>query len=370
VVAVVAFVSALVPAAVLAAPPTNDYFANATDAYLGMVDELSTSQATLQVNEPASSCGTDIGHTVWYRYIAPDDEDLHADTLASSYDTVLAVYEGTSITALSEVACNDDTSDSSASSVDFAVYSGLTYYIQVAGYQSDSGTLSLYFDVAQPDNTAPTVFKPVPSVKLRSKFGSGSSVVSWGGYDNQSGISYFDLQKSSNGGGWQYVSLPSDTSTSVSISLSLNKSYQFRVRATDNASNTSLWKVGPVFTPVVYQDTARALTYTGRWTRSSDPNSSGGTHTWTRTTGAKVSLSFTGRTVAFIAPTDYHRGRADVIVDGVNVATIDLYSGNAHESVVLFTRDWNTVGSHKITIRNRGTSGRPKIDVDAFLVYQ
>jgi hypothetical protein len=368
--AIVVVAAALAPAAVLAAPPTNDYFANATDAYLGMVDELSASEATLQVNEPATSCVTDIGHTVWYRYMAPDDQSIHADTFGSTYDTVLGIYEGTAITALSEVACNDDTNESGDSSVDFSVFSGFTYYIQVAGYDTDSGNLSLYFDIAQPDTTAPTVIKPVPSVKLHSKFGSGSSLISWGGYDNQSGISYFDLQKSVNGGSWQYVSLPSDTSTSISISLSLNKSYQFRVRATDNASNTSGWKVGPVFTPVVYQDTAHALTYTGPWTRSSDPNSSGGTHTWTRTTGAKVSLSFTGRTVAFVAPTDYHRGRADVIVDGVNVATIDLYSGSAHESVVLFTRDWNTVGSHKITIRNRGTSGRPKIDVDAFLVYQ
>ena len=367
--AAVALVGAIAPASVLAAAPSNDYFANATDAYLGMTDQLDTSQATLQANEPSQDCVDAIGHSVWYRYVAPQDQELLADTEGSTYDTVLTVYDGTSLASLSEVTCDDAVDDGGTSYVDFNAYAGETYYFQVAGYEDESGTLTFDFDAA-PDYTPPSVTKPVPSVKLHGTYGSGSSLVSWTGYDDNSGIAYYDLQKSINGGGWQYVGLPSDTGTSVAVSLPLNKSVQFRVRATDNAGNTSGWMIGPAFTPVVYEDTNHAVVYKGLWTRSSDAKSSGGTHTWTRTTGATVRLSFTGRTVAFIAPVDVHRGRADVLVDGVKVATIDLYSLKAHEEQVLFTRTWNTVGSHTIVIRNKGTAGRPKIDLDAFLVYQ
>lgn len=352
-----------------AAPPNNDYFANATDAYYGILDQLSTTEATVQSGEPTADCTSGSGHTVWYRFIPSQDDYVNANTFGSSYDTVLTVYEGTQLNSLSFVDCNDD-SGGSTSSLDFNVYYGNTYYIQVAGYGSASGTLNFSFDVATPDYSAPTVTKPVPSVHVGSKLGSGSSRITWSGYDSQSGISYYELQKSQNGGSWQNVGLPSDTATSISISLSLNTSVQFRVRATDNASNTSAWRIGPSFTPVLYEDRSPAVTYSGLWTRSTDPNSSGGTHTWTRTSGARVSLRFTGRTVAFIAPTDYHRGRADVIVDGVLMATVDLYSVRARERVVLFSEDWNTVGNHTIVIRNKGTAGRPKIDLDTFLVYQ
>lgn len=223
---------------------------------------------------------------------------------------------------------------------------------------------------ASGDTTPPVVAKPVSSVQLHATLGAGSSFISWSGSDGQSGIASFELQKSSAGGTWQAVPLPSVTSTSVALRLATNTSVQFRVRATDNANNTSGWMTGPVFTPVIYQNTANALRYSGKWIRVRDPKSSGGSHAYNRTKGSKVRLSFTGRTIAYVAPVDSHRGSADIIVDGVLVATISLYSSVAKHAQVLFVRNWSTVGSHTIVIRNRGTSGRPRIDLDALVVYQ
>lgn len=363
--------TAAMTAPVSAAPPSNDYFANATDATVTdpFYDTLNTSEATVQVNEPTPSCASSIGKSVWYRFTASSDGDIYAETYNANFNAVLGGYVGTSLSGLGELGCSRSTSNN-AIAIDIAMYAGETYYFQVSGDQGAGGTVSVYIDpTIAVDTTPPTVTKPLPSVHVGSKLGSGSSRISWSGYD-QSGISYYELQKSSNGGSWQNVGLPYNTATSVAISLSLNVSVQFRVRATDNASNTSGWKLGPSFTPVLYEDRSPAVTYSGLWTRSTDPNSSGGTHTWTRTAGARVSLNFTGRTVAFIAPTDYHRGRADVIVDGVLMATVDLYSGSARERVVLFSHDWSSVGNHTIVIRNKGTAGRPKIDLDTFLVYQ
>jgi hypothetical protein len=367
-VVLVAVMAAAAPVA--ASPPSNDDFENATDVMLGTSVQQNTTDATVQLGEPTTDCLTTSGHTVWFRYFAPQNEGVHADTVGSNYDTILTVYQGTQLNNISLVDCNDDGTVGTTSSLDFNVIEGNTYYIQLAGYDTDSGNLTFSFVLASTDRTDPTVTKPLPSVHVGSKLGSGSSRITWSGTDGDSGISFYELQKSSNGGHWTNVMLGSATATSVQISLALDASVQFRVRATDSAGNTSTWKLGPSFTPVLFEDKSPGVRYLGRWTRSNDPNSSGGTHTWTRTAGARASLTFTGRTVAYITPTDYHRGRAAVIVDGVLMATVDLYSGSAHERVVLFSHDWSTVGNHKIVIRNKATPGRSKIDLDTFLVYQ
>jgi hypothetical protein len=356
---------------VAAAPPSNDYFANATPSSLGTVDELSTAQATLQTNEPEPSCQPDIGHSVWYVYEPSDDEFLHADTYTSNYDTVLAVYDGTSLNNLVEVACSDDTDDVE-SSVEFWAYYGETYYLQVAGYRNHSGILSFYLDTAAPDDTAPTVTQPRPSVRVISTLGAGpgSTQISWSGYDDQSGIWYYELQRSVNGGSWEDEALPAATSTTVRVHLDLNSSVQFRVRATDYQYNTSAFRLGPSFTPVLYEDNNPAVTYSNGWTRIGDSHSSGGTRTYSIRTGARASLSFTGRTVAFVAVRSPYRGIAKVYIDGVLVASPNLYFAKSRQKQVVFERDWNSVGSHTIAVVVKGTSGHPKVDVDAFLVLQ
>src|SRR5262249_1016028 len=48
-------------------------------------------------------------HSIWYKWVAPDNGEVSLDTLGvSGLDTVLAVYTGTSISALTQVAASDD----------------------------------------------------------------------------------------------------------------------------------------------------------------------------------------------------------------------------------------------------------------------
>src|SRR5688572_24475506 len=67
---------------------------------------------------------------------------LTADTLTSTFDTVLVVYRGTSLAGLTRVACNDDVEGQSSapSKVTFAATAGQTYYFQVAGWRDGAGT--------------------------------------------------------------------------------------------------------------------------------------------------------------------------------------------------------------------------------------
>ncbi len=57
-------------------------------------------------------------------------------------------------------------------------------------------------------------------------------------------------------------------------------------------------------------------------------------------------------------------------VDGTYVQTVDLYSSSTLSRQVVFSKSWATSGSHTLEVRVLGTSGRPRVDVDAFVVLQ
>jgi hypothetical protein len=65
-------------------------------------------------------------------------------TAGSSYDTVLAVYTGSRVDQLRQVAANDDVSRSGMTSrVTISVRAGTTYRIAVDGYQGAAGSIRL-----------------------------------------------------------------------------------------------------------------------------------------------------------------------------------------------------------------------------------
>ena len=105
---------------------------------------VSTVGAGVEADEPQPSCAA-IGKTVWVRYRAPAAGTLQADTTGSSFDTVLGVYRGTSLGALTEVACNDDIDRAGGnlrSSAQFGVEAGQTYYVQLGGFKDPQGAIA------------------------------------------------------------------------------------------------------------------------------------------------------------------------------------------------------------------------------------
>jgi M6 family metalloprotease-like protein len=166
----------------------NDAFADAVvaDALPFTRASLDTRQATIEATETASTCGG-IGKTVWFRYTAPANGTLIADTTGSDYDTVLAVRRGTALGALTQVACNDDIDGAAGnrrSRVEFAVEAGQTYQFQVGSYfdgqnPSVGGTLtfSLTAVVLAPVNDAfaqATVATAPPFTRTLDTDGAGS----------------------------------------------------------------------------------------------------------------------------------------------------------------------------------------------------
>jgi uncharacterized repeat protein (TIGR03803 family) len=101
-----------------------------------------SSGATKEPGEP-DHAGNAGGSSVWYRWIAPASGRYTFDTAGSAFDTLLAVYTGVSVNALTEVASNDDGDVDVTSVVSFAATNGTTYYVAVDGFDGDSGAFVL-----------------------------------------------------------------------------------------------------------------------------------------------------------------------------------------------------------------------------------
>jgi hypothetical protein len=135
-----------------AAPPNDDFSAaqllSGTEASrLGDTSE----GATKEPGEPAHA-GNPGGASIWYRWTAPISGQTVVDTAGSSYDTLLGIYEGSSVGSLVEVGSSDDVTlgSDTSSLVSFEAVAGQTYEIAVDGYGGATGTAQLHLAAHYP----------------------------------------------------------------------------------------------------------------------------------------------------------------------------------------------------------------------------
>ena len=64
------------------------------------------------------------------------------------------------------------------------------------------------------------------------------------------------------------------------------------------------------------------------------------------------------------------RGSFKVYVDGVYRGTISTYSTTTKYRQLVYQFSWAAPGTHKIKIVVSGTSGHPRVDLDAFVVLR
>jgi hypothetical protein len=123
--------------------PANDMFASAqVISGTSGTTTGSNAGATKETGEP-NHAGNAGGHSVWYAWTAPAAGTVTIDTIGSAFDTILGVYTGTSVSALTVVASNDDAGGALQSSVTFTAAAGVTYRIAVDGYAGAAGSIKL-----------------------------------------------------------------------------------------------------------------------------------------------------------------------------------------------------------------------------------
>lgn len=137
----------VLPSQALSMPP-NDDFGNAIQL-TGASGQISGSNesATGEDGEPNHADIYDLQKTtsVWWTWQAPESCTVSFDTHGSAFDTVLAVYTGSDLIDLAEVAANDDdgTTNRLYSGVSFSAQSCAEYRVALGGYQGDTGDFIL-----------------------------------------------------------------------------------------------------------------------------------------------------------------------------------------------------------------------------------
>src|SRR5664280_2744754 len=112
------------------------------------------------------------GKSVWWKWTAPADGQVFLTTAGTSFDTLLSVYTGTAVNALTLVASDDDPPDTSndSSTLTFPASGGTTYWISVSGWTdathpAGSGAIRLSLNltpnipviVVQPSSQTPNI---------------------------------------------------------------------------------------------------------------------------------------------------------------------------------------------------------------------
>ncbi|WP_334194054.1 RCC1 domain-containing protein [Pararhodobacter sp.] len=167
--------------------PANDDFANRiTIAAPGTVTGT-TIDATAEAGQPVIEGFSD-ANAVWWRFTPATDGTLTINTCGSDLDTVLAVFTGVAVNALSLVGEDDDTC-LYQSEVAFVATAGVEYQIAVAGYNGEEGDITLTV-ILETTQVATTTTLTVPSLGYFQEPTNVTAVVSGPGGTPTGSVSF------------------------------------------------------------------------------------------------------------------------------------------------------------------------------------
>lgn len=220
------------------------------------------------------------------------------------------------------------------------------------------------------DTTPPVAQPPLLSLVLGAILGSTVPVrVSWpAATDVGVGVADYELQASVNAGSWKTVSSGSPLNRTVTLNEARGANVRFADRARDAAGNVGAFATAPSARVVVLSEASGAISFKGGWSRATSPSYDGRVAMSTRAPGASATYTFVGSSFAWISAVSPVRGSANVYVDGALQATVDLHSKTTIPRQMVFTKTWTSSGRHTVRIVALGTSGHPRVDVDALVV--
>lgn len=185
--------------------------------------------------------------------------------------------------------------------------------------------------------------------------------------DQGRGVKGYQLQRAV-GSTWVSVPFANATDTSVTVMLSPGLVHRLRVRAIDRAGNIGAWATATAFRLASVQESAAAVVDTGRWTARTSSAFIGGHAISASTAGATARITFTGQQIGWVTTVGPTRGQARIYVDGAYERTVDLGRPTSGARLIMVLRSWPAAGRHTLEIRVVGTAGRPRVDVDAFVI--
>lgn len=192
------------------------------------------------------------------------------------------------------------------------------------------------------------------------------------------------IGRSVNSGAWATVTnaLPSSEATETApgiLSAAVSAlayapssgTVRYRVTSVDRAGNVGSTATGATLSVRLVQGSDPAITYAGTWATQTSSAFSGGSTRYASKAGSSATYTFTGRSIALVTTVAPNRGAAKIYVDGVLKATIDaMQPGTTTARMVEWQKSWPSAGKHTVKVVVVGTAGRPRVDVDAFVVVK
>ena len=112
----------------------------------------------------------------------------------------------------------------------------------------------------------------------------------------------------------------------------------------------------PAPAPTRFQQADARPLWAGAWEGLEATAASGGSYRRTNATGASVTVMFKGSTVAWVGVKSSRAGKADVMLDGTRVATVDLYAATTSYNTKLWTKTGlSTTATHTLVVKVLGT---------------
>jgi hypothetical protein len=239
-------------------------------------------------------------------------------------------------------------------------------------WQTGAGSWSTPIQLtANVDGAGPVVDGIHAAFALGTVGTTASVKYTWTATDSQSGVkeSVFAVNPNWPSSLEWLVTLPPST-TSVTHAMVIGKRYsQIILQVGDKVDNYTDANWLEYVTVKAAQGTATGLSYYKTWSTQSSSSFLGSSTRYASSAGAKATYAFTGRAVALVSTKGPNRGKAEIWVDGVKAATIDLYSSSTKYRQIVWRANWDSSGSHSVVVKVLGTSGRPRVDVDAFLKF-
>ncbi len=194
--------------------------------------------------------------------------------------------------------------------------------------------------------------------------------VSWSAAtDRSSSIAGYELQRRVSGGTWGSTRAYSGGTRAMTwYGLGMGLTYEFRLRARDAVGNWSAWVATSTHRFTHVSDRSTAITRTGVWTRSEVSDATNAVRSTSTRAGSTARMTFSGRGIAVVMPRSSVRGKVYIYLDGARVATVDTKASHSQPRAIAWSTRWSAVGTHRISVYVLGTSGRPTISVDGFIV--
>jgi alpha-tubulin suppressor-like RCC1 family protein len=227
-------------------------------------------------------------------------------------------------------------------------------------------------------DTRPPTGGTVPVLGLRGSLTTTSAVpvrLTWGAATDESpGTLHYELMWLAPGATkWTTVSLPTPTARTRDLVLRPG-TWRFRVRALDAAGNPGSWRVASPVVVRIVSEGSSSVGYAGRWVRAAVTGAVGGTVRASSTAGASATIRTTARGIGFVSTRGPSRGKAEIWVDGVRVATVDLYASTRQPARLVWSRSWPSLDTHRVILvvtgrRNVRSTGA-RVDVDAIVTVR